>query len=61
MTQHDTSSLLITIAEAANLLCYHRRTIHTMIKDGKLKTVGRRKGRRIVRSSLDRWVKQQSQ
>jgi excisionase family DNA binding protein len=54
-------SILITIEQAAALLCYHRNKIQAMIRSGELKAVGYRRSRRIVRASLDRWVKQQSE
>lgn len=61
MTTQQPDPLLLTIDQTAALLCYHRNTIHEMIRRGELKTVGQRKSRRVIRASVDRWIKQQSQ
>lgn len=43
----------ITIAQAATLLGYSKRTIHRLLEEGELESVGSRKLRRIPLRSID--------
>lgn len=61
VTKEKEQSILITVDEATQLLCYHRTKIYAMIQKKELKAVGEGRGLRIVRASVDRWVKQQTE
>lgn len=52
--------LSVTIAEALRLTGYKgRSTAHRFIKDGKWRTVGTRRGRRVIYASLVEWLEEQ--
>ena len=54
-TETTPSRLQVTIREAAEMLGYCEATIYNMIKRGDIKTVGRRKMRRIPMSEILDW------
>ena len=54
-TTPSPSRLQVTIREAAEMLGYCEATIYNMIKRGDIKTVGRRKMRRIPMSEILDW------
>lgn len=47
--------LQVTIAEAARLLSFSKRTIHTLLQRGEIKSVGQGRLRRISVKELERW------
>src|SRR5258706_5196182 len=54
-TETPPSRLQVTIREAAEMLGYCEATIYNMIKRGDIKTVGRRKMRRIPMTEILDW------
>jgi excisionase family DNA binding protein len=54
-TTYLPSRLQVTIREAAEMLGYCEATIYNMIKRGDIKTVGRRKMRRIPMTEILDW------
>lgn len=48
--------LLVTVAETARLLACDRSTVYRRIERGELATTGSRRGLRVLRASIDRWV-----
>ena len=51
-----TTPVLIRIREAAQLLATSPRTIQRRIDAGELTAIGRGRGRRVVRASIERYV-----